>query len=146
MRRVKSFLIICGVLALAHSDAAAGAPAGRYVTSAQSVLDSATQLNWERRPSAGTYTFTQAEQHCSSLMLDGSIWRVPTVTELLTLVDETRGMPAIDPKAFPGAASEYYWSSSESKSSATEASAVSFRFGFDAVLGKDSPQLVRCVR
>jgi len=38
-------------------------------------------------------------------------WRLPTRTELLTLVDDTRHGPAIDTDYFPGCQSDWYWTS-----------------------------------
>jgi hypothetical protein len=41
----------------------------------------------------------------------GADWRMPTIEELLTLVDRTRYSPAIDTEVFPDTKSTWYWSS-----------------------------------
>jgi len=41
----------------------------------------------------------------------GDHWRLPTRTELLTLVDDTTYEPAIDKAAFPDTPSEWFWTS-----------------------------------
>lgn len=65
------------------------------------VTDRGTGLTWQRRPSEQTFPFSEAEEHCASLALEGGGWRLPSMKELQTLVDESRSSPAIDPEAFP---------------------------------------------
>jgi hypothetical protein len=126
--------------------AAADAPAGHFVSTTGTVADAATQLTWQKAASAATYTLTQAEMYCAALDLEGTGWRLPTIKELLTLVDETRSMPSIDPRAFPKTALDFYWTSSHVAGSATDVWAVSFRFGFDSSFDIRTQQHVRCVR
>jgi hypothetical protein len=45
--------------------------------------------------------------------LNGHAWRLPSIKEASTLVDETKVYGAIDTTAFPGTApNQWYWSSS----------------------------------
>jgi len=60
------------------------------------------------------YNWDDAARYCSTLDLHGMGWRLPTVKELQTLIDETAAMPAVDAVSFPNTSSEYYWSSSQS--------------------------------
>ena len=72
-------------------------PPGRYTIAAGVVTDTKTGLDWQQTESGATYTFAAAQQHCASL---GANWRAPSVKELLTLVDESRTIPAVDSSVF----------------------------------------------
>ena len=89
----------------------ADAPPGRYTMTSSAVYDTATGLTWERVPAATMYSFTQAQTYCADLYTpDFSDWRLPSIKELETLVDESRSSPTMDLTAFPGAPSTYVWS------------------------------------
>lgn len=97
MRDLLKLSVACslvGVLLLAMTSQA-DAPPGRYYVDAKNgtVYDTKTGLTWTRA------IVTQST--CPNLTLDGGGWRLPTVQELLTLVDPTRSEPAIDVNAFP---------------------------------------------
>ena len=98
-----------------------GAPLGPsifVVTSADSVRDEQTGLVWQRNGTQAPVTWFDALAACEALDLDGaSNWRLPSVKELQTIVDETRTSPAIDPSAFPGTSSAPYWSSTPKSAS-----------------------------
>ena len=88
----------------------ADAPPGRYVLTAFSVTDTATGLIWERAPAATKYNPAQAANYCAYLVTpDSDAWRLPSMKEIQTLVDESRASPAIDLTAFPGAHSDWVW-------------------------------------
>ncbi|HEY3354655.1 MAG TPA: DUF1566 domain-containing protein [Polyangia bacterium] len=86
-----------------------GAPPGRYQVTAETVLDSRTGLTWQRA-SAAHYDFADAKSYCAGLTLAGGGWRLPTVRELQTIVDEGAYAPAIDGAAFPQTLTLPYWS------------------------------------
>ena len=66
-------------------------------------FDTSRNLMWERASGSGTYTWGDALGRCESMTLAGqSDWRLPTVKELVTLVDVTRSAPATDPAVFVG--------------------------------------------
>ena len=75
------------------------------------VTDQMTGLMWqagEIRPEK----WQQALTYCNQLDLGGyRDWRLPTIKELSTLVNESRINPAIDTTVFPGTRSGSYWSS-----------------------------------
>ena len=75
------------------------------------VTDLMTGLTWqaiEVRPR----NWQQALAYCRQLDLGGHRdWRLPTIKELSTLVNEDLINPAIDVKFFPGARSASYWTS-----------------------------------
>ncbi len=89
------------------------APTARYDIRANSVRDVATGLTWQRLATA-TLPFDGSGAYCSQLALEGKKgWRVPTLGELLTLIDErAAAAPMIDLTAFPNTPSEPFWSSS----------------------------------
>lgn len=54
------------------------------------VTDQQTGLAWQREPSEQTYVEADAHAYCAALSLGGhSDWRLPTVSELQTLISET---------------------------------------------------------
>jgi hypothetical protein len=75
--------------------------------------------------------------------LGGTGWRLPTIKELQTIVDESR--PSIDPTAFPGAPLGNYWSSSPVAGRPSDAWDINFNgaTGPDAMSTLDN---VRCAR
>ncbi|MFM2152151.1 MAG: hypothetical protein RL199_586 [Pseudomonadota bacterium] len=70
------------------------------------VLDKVTMLQWQREPSAGAYTQTNAQGYCATL---GAGWRLPTIEELLTTLDKNR-TPMVDPAVFSSTVQKL-WSS-----------------------------------
>ncbi|MDR3389891.1 MAG: DUF1566 domain-containing protein [Rudaea sp.] len=74
-------------------------------------------------------------------------WRLPTITELLTLVDYTRHNPAIDTDVFRNAKPNWYWSSSPGASSPADyAWGVGFGNGFSGYDHRSNDAFVRAVR
>jgi hypothetical protein len=134
------------VCVLLPQHALADAPVGHFSVARGTVKDWATELIWQQEPSDTTYGWDDAVQYCKDLDLDGPGWRLPTVKELHTLVDESRAMPAIDRSAFPRTASDNYWSASHVVSFAQDAWAVSFAYGFDTFFQVSAREHVRCVR
>jgi len=94
-----------GLLAL---EARGDAPSDQYAafnSQDPTITDNKTALVWERY--AVVRTAGVASTHCNGLTLNGVPARLPTVKELLTLVDEVPhdefdGPRAIDRNAFPG--------------------------------------------
>jgi Protein of unknown function (DUF1566) len=81
------------------------------------IEDAETKLVWQQADSGSPMAFDAAAPHCQSLALNAHVWRVPSIKELSTLVDETppitKVSPAIDTTTFPSTpANAPYWSSS----------------------------------
>lgn len=78
----------------------ATAPTGRYTTSTGTVYDTKTGLTWQQPISTQLVNNANAPTYCASL---GSGWRVPTLKELVTIVDYTVAPPGpmVDNTAFP---------------------------------------------
>ena len=72
-------------------------------------------------------SFTQIEAAEHAAQQAG--WRLPTVRELHTLVDEARSHPAIDTEAFPDTPPTWFWSASQANSRITHAWLVHFGEG-----------------
>lgn len=106
--------IVLAAAGALRSGAHADAPAGRYVVSAETILDTQTQLVWQRTPPASPATriWASALAYCATGSgLPGAGWRLPTIKELQTLVDERATMPPLIDPAFAGAVAAQYWSS-----------------------------------
>ncbi|MBB2947300.1 RNA polymerase sigma factor (sigma-70 family) [Actinoplanes lutulentus] len=120
-----------------RADGGSGRPA--YKISSGRVTDPATGLTWQRASSA-EMTVAKADAYCT----DG--WRLPTLKELATTVDETRVSPAIDIKAFPDTPkTARYWSSTV----ATPRPADRWMLGYNDGVTTYKPYetgRVRCVR
>lgn len=73
-------------------------------------------------------------------------WRVPTLTELSTLVNFGRTAPAVDVAYFPNTKSGFYWSHSADAKLQQTAWAVNFQFGYSAPMPRNNGRHVRLVR
>ena len=98
-------------------------------------------LEWQADVPDRTYTWQEAKDYAASL---GDGWRLPTIQELLTLVDYTKHNPACS--VFPDCPSEWFWSSSAFSGVSSLAWVVYFYYGYtgNGVVGGYGR--VRCVR
>jgi hypothetical protein len=123
--------------------ASPGNPAKRYAVSNGGVTDTRSGLVWQSTVSASTYTWEAAKTHCSGI---GGGWRLPSLKELLTLVDPTRTGPCIDP-VFSGTATSSFWTASPYVVDPPGyAWVVSFGGGEAGGLATTVTNYVRCVR
>jgi len=84
--------------------------ATRYQSDAAGlVLDNTTGLTWQQPVDAGVYAWADAKTYCAGL---GAGWRLPSLTELQSIVDDTKMSPSIDREAFPNTPALAFWSSS----------------------------------
>ena len=110
----KSMVTLCvlAASALFAADSLANAPAGHFTVSNGVVTDTLTGLQWQQTISDSTFTFATAASYCDGLSYGGlTDWRVPSVKELVTLVDYTQS-PATDTVAFPSTPQVQFWTSS----------------------------------
>lgn len=117
------------------------------------IEDRWTELIWERRPPIDAMSYQDAVAHCAP----GA--RLPTVKELLTLVDE-QGYGSyengaivhrvIDRNAFPNTAPSYFWTLTEHFDQPNQVWVVHFGDGQTTRLATNEPATikayVRCVR
>jgi hypothetical protein len=129
----------------------ADAPPGRYEIDANqgTVTDRLTGLVWQRE--VHTYAWQDAKRYCANQSPAEAGWRLPSMKELQTIVDESQSNPAIDNRAFPDTPPAWFWSSSAAAGSSNRAWSVDFHSGHtsESLLEFDSNQLrlyVRCVR
>ena len=118
------------------------------------VLDNWTGLYWERQPVA-TWLGQDAQMaRCAALSQGGfDDWRVASLKELLTVLDEHRSWPAIDPLVFPGqdtVQSGWFWSSTRYPAvDGHDPDGPGVQFAEGNVMSQGSasfPLLARCVR
>ena len=125
--------------------AEADAPSGRFTMGSipDTVFDNVTELTWKKTPENGTFTWAAATSQCN----DG--WRLPTISELLSIVDRSKTDDnAIDLNFFvmPSSSNKYFWSITPNASSPTNAWDVNFDFGYSLYGGVGNGYYVRCVR
>ena len=114
------------------------------------VTDLATGLEWQddvdfvQKPndaSGGT-----AITYCSDLTLDGGGWRLPSIEEMATLVDNGKYNSSVTDGVFQHFSSSYYWSSTTYADDSSSAWFMSFSYGYSGSLNKTYDNYVRCVR
>jgi len=135
-------------------------PETRYVFEGQdeqeTVTDLGTGLVWQRRGGQETYSFADAPAYCATVNLPGEGWRVPSMKELQTIVDETQieASVLVDAQVFPdvSTAQSHFWTSTLDISHDESAWFVRFDTGRAIPLSRqitydiNSELHVRCVR
>jgi hypothetical protein len=109
------------------------------------VHDEATGLTWQQTIDAGSYIVSEATTYCASL---GAGWRLPSLTELQSIVDYTKSDPAIDEDAFPNTPSDpsSFWTSSPAAGAPGGEWSVRFDFGAASYSPSTYTFMARCVR
>jgi hypothetical protein len=117
--------------------APAVAPPNQYTAlSSDEAQDNYTGLIWQRDGNAsGLLSWDAAVTYCANLTLGGHAWRLPSIRELATLVDEARVAPAINRTMFPNThygskSNNWYWSSHRQRGSTTASWGINFDDGF----------------
>jgi hypothetical protein len=146
--RVARFLAAVAVVVALSAPAQANAPAGRYTTANGTVYDTKTKLTWLQIVPSTTYTWANAKTYCAGVgaSLGGTGWRLPTIKELQTIVDDSGSSPSIDATAFPSTPASGFWSSSPLAGSSSVAWGVDFGVGNTSNYLVSSTTYVRCVR
>jgi hypothetical protein len=107
-----------------------------------SVQDAVTGLTWQRNVPTDKQTWSDAMAFCPTL---GTGWRLPSPTELPTIVDQNKQNPPIDADAFPNTPPDFFWTSWPQAGQSGYAWYVAFLHGHtdtDLITSKFS---VRCV-
>jgi hypothetical protein len=155
MKRPVARVVAASIALAVALPALAKAPPDQYDTFGPfdpTIADLHTRLTWQRgyAPAA---SWDAARSYCAGLALGGqSGWRIPTVKELLTLVDEQltprfvddAGIEtfAIDLEAFPSTPSARFWSWPKL---GADGFYVDFGTGAAATMNVSTPANVRCV-
>lgn len=131
------------------------APPDQYTVVADGeVHDNYTGLTWQRGDTDDMVSWQQAVDYCAGLGLNGNSWRLPSIRELATLVDEAEVAPAINEEMFPdthygSSSNNWYWATPERGSAAW---GLNFDDGFTgtntgaAAWNTFGPSWARCVR
>jgi hypothetical protein len=126
----------------------AAASTGGYTDNGDgTVTDTSTDLTWQQVGFSNTQTWEQALAYCEGLSLASHTdWRLPTIKELLSLLDHSRYNPAINTTYFPNAVSYGYWSSNTYASITHFAWFVYFSSGVATTYKDGGSYYVRAVR
>ena len=112
------------------------------------VRDNNTGLVWEQTPSM-VLDWTSARFQClnKAVPVVGGTrgWRLPSVTELTSLIDPSLTPPYV-PTVFTGVTGNYWSATSLAEGGSTNKFSVSFTDGSVGTTGKSSPNNVWCVR
>jgi len=134
----------------AQVDVEAGAPTLETYTDNMdgTATDGVTMLMWQVLTPPGNYTQAEALQYCAGLDVAGyTDWRLPSVVELVSIVDTGTYNPSINDLFFPGTpAVGFYWSSTPFAGDATNAWGVYFNNGYSDYNNASTAYSVRCVR
>jgi hypothetical protein len=124
-----------------------------YTLADETVADVVTGLTWQRNlpetyvGCAGTCTWDKAKAYCDMLTLAGADnWRLPTMIELVSILDDNAVMPSIDAAAFPNTPSDNFWSASPNIGDSGQAWGVGFAAFQVLARAKTDSLRVRCVR
>lgn len=111
------------------------------------VTDPATGLVWQRTGPTKVMSPQAASAYCAGLSLAGhGDWRLPSVKEIATTVDDERVRPAIDISAFPNTVGNgWYWTSTPSGPEPGKRWALNYDDGYTNYR-KATEAFVRCVR
>jgi hypothetical protein len=114
---------------------------------ADEVTDNHTGLVWQLGDDSNNYTYAQAGPHCASFTSTEAStgWRLPSVVELMTLINSGIYLPSINPY-FNQAQSTNYWTSTPTASTNMLSWTVKFDYGEVIPYLQDTQLPVRCVR
>ena len=88
-----------------------------------------------------------AKEYCSNLTLGGEEnWRLPSIYELVTLVDNSKNTDPYLLKGITNSVSDHYWSASSYENDPEYAFGVYFYTGNEGVYPKSATNYVRCVK
>src|SRR6185436_4683851 len=128
--------LACAVALLASQRSQALAPADQFQPSSNTVADTKTGLIWQKNVAMTEVTFAEAQTYCANLTLDGATnWRVPSIKELQTLVDDEKLTFAAEETAFPALGNNFLmWSSTPLAGDPNSAWMVDFRGGSASII------------
>ncbi len=157
MKRILPRALLAGIV-LFVVPAAADAPRDQYERfdgDSPTVRDFYTRLEWDRRGVLGNVTFVGASGGCTTLVSLENVGRLPTVKELLTIVDEEPHdeyefgklvLKTIDQQAFSDTPADLpYWTSTPAPGTDMFWT-VSFQTGKMEPRARTAKANARCVR
>ena len=114
-----------------------GAVMNRFEKVDDGYRDIKTGLIQKDEDEEGRFTYEEA------MALTTDNWRLPTIEELISIVDYTKHQPATE---LPNIESSYFWSSSSYANDSSYAWAVNFSYGYSYRGGRGYGRCVRLVR
>jgi hypothetical protein len=129
-----------------RSPAAAPVSLDRYQAAGGTVRDRFTGLTWQQSPDPAVRAWDDSRAYCAALPLAGGGWRLPSMKELQSLVDDRQASPAIDPVAFPDSPGDPFWSGTPVAGTTASAWRVSFEHGYTYDALVTYQYRARCVR
>lgn len=117
----------------------------RFIEKDNMIIDLENNLMWEKEGSKNRLTFAEAVKYCKDLRLgEYKDWKLPTVKQLISIVDYEKYNPAIN-KIFK-CESAFYWSSTKYAGGSGYAWFVDFYGGYFYGYSLSSSYCVRAVR
>jgi hypothetical protein len=125
---------------------------------ANTILHKKSGYEWQRCSQGQTWTNGNCTGEAKRLTFDNAIstarsdnsngggWRVPTQTELLTIIESACTNPAVNSEIFPATATQPYWTSAPYAGSVIYAWSVNFNDGGVSYGDKATANYVRLVR
>ncbi len=113
------------------------------------VTDNVTGLMWQKQGDGTQRSWSDAGTYCTNLGAGGhSDWRLPAITELLSIVDYGIPYPGatINAAFFPNTSADWYWSATAYADDTTTVWDVGFDGGTDYNDTASTLDYVRCVR
>jgi len=111
------------------------------------VKDSQTGLFWQQASVGPGYSWSAAKTYCQDLVLgDGqkNDWRLPTIAEMLTLVDYTAPMPTVVGALAPTTAADAFWTANPAAETG-DGWAATFNYATTYMPPLGFTRFVRCV-
>lgn len=133
-------------------------PPNHYAIANGEVTDNYTGLVWQQVYSASSMAWSGASGYCAGLGLNGHKWRVPSLNELASIVNEAKVSPAIVASVFPNVVScgstTWFWASEPLVGSTSYDWGINFCDGYTGANNTTSTTAwnyftvgyVRCVR
>ena len=121
---------------------------GSLTPSVEVLVKVGKSLQWQddSRVLSVKKTWSAAQNFCNSLVNEGKMdWRLPTYSELASLVDYNQYNPAISDKILHSV-SKVYWSKTRCKHKQYKAWGIHFRTGVTGFYFQSRRNYVRCVR
>jgi hypothetical protein len=110
------------------------------------VIDKNTKLMWQDTKDINQDNIIDAVSYCNKLSLNSfDDWRLPSVEELISIVDDTKYNSSIENK-FKNTKSNYYWSNTNYVNTKSDKWIVSFKDGHSKGSAWSNSYYVRCVR
>ena len=111
------------------------------------ITDDVTGLMWQKEDDDIMRIWDDSISCCNDLTLGSySDWRLPSITELSSIIDNSAHNPSIDTTYFPGTNAQDWWSSTTHADDSSDAWFVDFYSGSVSYYGKPATCYVRCVR